>query len=426
MSEVKPPGRLNSAVAGAAKRLSRRTTLLGLVVLAVGAFLGYIAWTSINGVPFQDRYKLNAVISRDSPIVKKGDAVRIAGRLAGFIVDVVPHEGNVKLTMELRPAFAPVGEDAHANVRVRSLVYLTYLEILPGDISEPLEEGDTIPLENTGSGTDLLEVVQLFDEEARNALRRATYNAGIGLAGRGTELNAALADIRATFRDGVSELEAVTSTPGAIEGIVSGAARTFRGALGERSDDVAGLITSGAAVVGTVAGRDTELARTIELLAPVEEEFLATAPFADPLLDESAALARELDPALAQLADALPAVNGVLMLGDVLRNQTARLTAAIDPVLAAAAPILAALQPTVASLGPLVRPLNVLTSTLGPYARDIRRTGLGFQRGTQKNYPEGATAGGNPALRFSPVLTCHNNRDPYPEPGEPLGHSQAC
>ena len=30
------------------------------------------------------------------------------------------------------------------------------------------------------------------------------------------------------------------------------------------------------------------------------------------------------------------------------------------------------------------------------------------------------------ALRFAPILTCHKARDPYPEPGETLEHSQRC
>lgn len=426
MSEVRAPGRLNRTLAGAARRLGERTTLLGLIVLAVGLFLGYIAWISINGVPFQDRYRFAAVIPHDSPIVKEGDAVRIAGRLAGFVVEVEPHRDDVRVEMEIEPGFAPIGSDARANVRVRSLVYLTYVEVLPGDRSQPLPEGGTIPLARTGSGVDLLEVVQLFDEEARDALRRTTYNTGVGLAGRGDELNAALRDLPATTRDLTAQLEAATATPGALARGIAGLARVVRGARGLRADDVAAGIASGSALFATVAGRATELGRAVELLRPVADELLATAPHADAVLADAAALSRELEPAVAELAAALPDVNRTLAMGDFLRIQTARLTAQIDPVLVKAAPILRALRLTVASLGPLSRPLDLLVDTLDPYQRDIRLTGIGLRRTMTKRFPEGATAPNNPALRFSPVLTCHNNRVPYPEPGEPAGHSAPC
>ena len=161
-----------------ADKLANRPLLLGCVVAAVGALFAWVAWSSVNGVPFQDRYKIEVVVPSDSPILKEGDAVRVAGRLAGFITGVEPYEDNVKLTVEMRPAFAPIGSDARANVKVRSIVYLTYLEIFPGNVDDPMPEGGTIPLERSGSGVDLLEVAQIFDERSREALKGAISAAG--------------------------------------------------------------------------------------------------------------------------------------------------------------------------------------------------------------------------------------------------------
>ena len=97
----------------------------------------------------------------------------------------------------MRPAFAPIGNDARANVKVRSIVYLTYLEIFPGNIDDPMPEGGTIPLERSGSGVDLLEVAQIFDERSREALKGAISAAGTGVAGRGEDINAGIADLGA-------------------------------------------------------------------------------------------------------------------------------------------------------------------------------------------------------------------------------------
>lgn len=424
-AHVKPPGRFQRAISGGARRLERRRTLLGLIVAAIGMALAYIAWISVNGVPFQDRYELNAVVPASSPIVKEGDAVRIAGRLAGLITDVEPHEGNVLVRMELEPGYAPVGRDARTNVRVKSLVYLTYLEIFPGDLSDPMPEGGTIPVGRSGSGVDLLEVVELFDRKARETLSNAVYDSGLGVAGRGEELNVALADLAPATEDLRSQLEAATSTPGAIRRTLRGAAGVTAGLEGEVPGDFAGLITGGSVVIEAVAGQSAPLGEAIDLLRPVEDGLIATAPAARRLLAEVTDLSHVLEPAVADLQRALPDVVRVLALGDVFRRQTARLTSVMNPVLTEATPVMRALYPTVASIEPLLESLNTMVERVSPYADDIRASSQGLISATRTRYP-GGTAPDTSALRFAPIFTCHKPRDPYPGPGETRTHSQSC
>jgi ABC-type transporter Mla subunit MlaD len=423
---MKPPGRVSRAVRGAVRRFEGRELLLGCVVAAVGLAMAWVAWESVNGVPLQNRYEVKVEVPASSPILKPGDAVRIAGRYAGFVDDVEPADGNVLVTAQLRPEFAPVGNDARANVKVKSIVYLTYLELIPGSVDDPTPEGGTIPVERTDSGVDLLEVVQLFDERARSALSDAVTSAGVGVAGRGEAINAAIADHEAAAADLTSQTRALTARPGALARLLAGAARLARGLRADRPDDVAALLRSGSTAVGALAARQVELGDTIELLRPAEDELLRTAPLADPLLADAERTVRALEPATRELAGALPEVNELLALGDEIRVDTARLTAAINPVLAAAAPVLRDLRPTVASIEPLLGPLRTLIRVVEPYTEDIRRAGLGIISATDNSIPVGATAAGNPALRFTPILTCHEARDPYPDPGETMGHSKPC
>src|SRR5215218_867907 len=113
---VRKPGSTASAVRRSAQRIAGHRVLLGLVVAAIGIALGVVAWQSVNGVPFQDRYRIVAEIGADSPILKEGDSVRVAGRFAGLITSVEPDDGAVRVTAELRPEFAPIGNDARARV----------------------------------------------------------------------------------------------------------------------------------------------------------------------------------------------------------------------------------------------------------------------------------------------------------------------
>ena len=425
-AKMRAPGRISRGVRGLVRRFEGRELLLGIVVGIVGAIMGFVAWQSVNGVPFQDRYEVKVEIPADAPIIKDGDAVRIAGRLAGFVTEVEPHRSNVLATVELRPEFAPLGQDARANVKVRSIVYLTYLELFPGNVDDPMEEGGTIPLARTGSGVDLLEVAQVFDAKARAALQDATTSAGTGLAGRGEDVNVGLADLRAALPELASQLEAVVSEPDAIARTIAGGARVSRGLASPGPDELARGIVAGSGVAGALATEAEALGEALDLLRPFEDQLLETAPLADPLLDDAAAAARELVPAARTLADALPEVNEVLARGEEIRTETIRLTNAINPVLAAAAPVLRDLRPTVASIKPLLGPLNRLVDTVAPYADDIRRAGIGLVSATSTKYAAGPTAGGAVALRFAPVLTCARARDPYPEPGETRTHSQRC
>lgn len=425
-AKARKPGRTSTAIRHATQRLARHKLLLGVIVAAIGAALAVVAWESVNGVPFQNRYKVEVEVPADSPILKEGDSVRVAGRFAGLITDVSPDNGHVRVTAELRPEFAPIGNDATASVRVRSVVYLTYLQISPGNVNDPMPEGGTIPLARTGSGVDLLEVVQLFDHRTRDALARTVTTAGTGVAGRGADLNTAFADLGAAAPDLTSQVQAVVAQPGAVATLISGAARTASGLRGVRPDDVGELIGSGAAVVAAVAAHPAELGQAIDLLRPFEDEFIATAPVATKTLRLADQTAAALQPATTALAKALPQINRVLGLGDEIRTETGRLTAAINPVLAAAAPVIAGLQPTVASINPLLGPLGKLTSTVKPYSGDIARAGRGLVAATSTPVDAGQTAAGSIALRFAPILTCHKARDPYPKPGETLEHSQRC
>jgi phospholipid/cholesterol/gamma-HCH transport system substrate-binding protein len=415
---VRPPGRLSQAISHATRRLEGHTLALGFAVAAVGAVLGYIAWSSVNGVPFQDRYTLRAMIPEGSPIVAKGDAVRIAGQLAGLVTEVDPEDGATEVEMELRPQFAPVGRDAEAIVRVKSIVYLTYVEIRPGDTDDPMPEGDAIPVAQSGSNVDLLEVVELFDRKARETLQASIYNAGIGLSGRGVALNTSFHDLEAVTEEGTSQLQAIVRDPEAIGEALRGAGATFRGLTGARPDDVGALVASGSETLVTVARRSAELGEAIELLRPVNDELLATAPLIDPLLEDAGELSATLTPVLDELERGLPELNAALAAGDELRAETVRITAAIRPVIRAAAPVIAALEPTVASIDPLLEPLRRISAVVPDYAKDVGRGARGLISATSTRFPQGQTAPGNPALRFAPVFTPHTCREPYPEPGE--------
>jgi ABC-type transporter Mla subunit MlaD len=411
--------RLSAGVARFTSRLDSHRTLLGIIVLGIGAFLGYVAFISTTGPPFQPKYELKVNLPSDAPVVREGQAVRVGGKLAGLISDVEPdrEEGGTTVTANItKTEFRPMPEDTEAYVRVHSIVYETYLELLPGGSATDLEHGDSIG-SPAASGTDLLEVVQLFDAEARESLRKTTVNAGYGVAGRGDEVNAALADLDGMARRLEPQIEAVTRDEGALADAIEGASNTSDGLRGESPDDVEALIESGNATVGTVAGREAELRRTLQLLRPFEDQFLETAPLADPLLNDAEKLAVELRPTFETVSDRLPALAELLGMGDTLREEIVALTEVVDPTLVAARPVIYGLFPTMTALGPLNEDLKNLKATVEPYQREIRQAGKRLANATSHVFDKGL-APGTPAGRVVPVLTPHSCTNPIPDPGE--------
>ena len=425
-SRLKPPGPFARTVRRGGARLQAHPLRAGLVVAIIGAGLGWLAWASTNGVPLQTRYELNAIVPSSAPIVKPGDAVRISGRLAGIVTGVAPHDGARDVSMSLSPGYAPVGRDARVRVTVKSIVYLTYVAIEPGDLNDPMPAGGTVPLRHSGSGVGILQVVQLFDKQAQRALQKTSVNAGFGLAGRGPEVNAALHDLPPIVRNGTPELRALTATHGAIASSLEGADRIVRGLAGRRSDDPRALLRSGAAVTGAVGAKSEQVGRSVDELPRFERAALRAAPLANPVLRDATELSRTLRPELQTLADALPALDRGLALGGTLRRQTERLTGALQPVIRAATPVMSALEPTVASTGPLLAALGKLVGTMTPYRRDFVRAGRGIVAATTERFNAGQTAPNNPALRFAPILTCAKARDPYPRPNTTRRHSKSC
>lgn len=415
---------------------------LGIAVLALGAFLAYTAFQATTGPPFLPKYRLTVKVPDDAPPVRKGQAVRVGGSLAGLINEVRPDTANHRTLVEVnisKTNFRPLPVDTTAFVRVHSIVYETYLGLQPGTSEKDLSDGDTLPAA-AQSGTDLLEVVQLFDRQARADLSKTLVNVGFGAAGRGVELNGALRDLPATSRYLSEQLAALTKTPGALRSLIAGAARTSRGLRGERDGDVAGVVGSAARTFGAIDRRRDRLGQAIELLRPFEDQVQATGIVAEPALGEVARSAVALGPLVRNLNAQLPGLNRLARLGPQLRDGFAGLlgggaggsaggggggsvglgtgsTGVADEVLVAARPVVAGLFPIQTAVAPLNRLLEQLLANIQPYLSEITDAGRRLQSATSARHPGGRRPNA-PVLRVVPVLTPHPCANPKPDPGE--------
>lgn len=416
--------RVRQPLVRGARRLEGRTVILGIIVLAVGGFFAYVSVIAVNGVPFQDRYRVAAELPGDVPPLKVSDEVRIAGTRAGTVTGVEPKPDGVIAQLDLDPAFAPLHRDATIDVRVKLTTSLVYLNVDPGSGPE-LPEGGLIPAEQVVLSSTLPQAVETFDRQTRDAFGRAVAVTGFGLDGRGGDLHVALQDLRAVAEDGTPMIESLTPRRGELSGLIEGTRRTLRGLGGSEPGDLAEMLPPTRQTLDALDARRETLGRSVDRLRPVEDQSLATFDVADPLLRDLSGAVRELEPGARALRAALPDANHLMAQGDEVRSETARFTAAADPALRAAGPALASLLEPIQTVQPLGESLAPAIRTLRRSVDDIAAFGEGLVDTTTRDY-QGGQASGLPAWRFSTVFTCHDERNPFPQPGTADKDAKKC
>ena len=400
-----------------------RRRSLGALVLATAAAAVWISVRSIDGVPFSGSYTLEAVVPADAPILRPGDEVRIGGERAGQVQGVSLEPAGRTVSMDIDAG--SIGRDARAAVHLRGLAGAVYVDVDPGHFSSnPAPSGWTIPRSRTSSGTQLSDVVASFGSRSRAALQRTLTTYGLGMAGRGSDLNGALADLPPTLSQGRPLLEALVRSPGELTGAVAGFDDVMRGLGGGSGDELAGLITAARQTFEATGRERTALAAGITAAPGALSEARRTLPRVDPLLENVRKAGVSLAPAARRLADDLPSINALLArTGDV--DRLATIARAAEPVLRPAGPALERLAPASETLGPLARALEPLAAYVSRYPQDVFAGPHGFETWGGFHYDEGQ-ATGHRAVRFTPIFTCPGGRDPYPAPGQVGEDRKAC
>src|SRR5215212_4929501 len=151
--------------------IGRFAAMVGFT-LSVAALLMFL-WVSFGGtLPLRAQsYRFKAESPEASLLVKEAD-VRMAGVNIGKVKqkELGPGGRSTLVTMELNHHFAPIGKDAHAILRQKSLLGETYVEITPGTRDAPrLADGGTLASSQVDNSVQLDEVFRVFDPETRRA-----------------------------------------------------------------------------------------------------------------------------------------------------------------------------------------------------------------------------------------------------------------
>jgi len=168
--------------------------LIFIVVTTVATSLLVI---TIGNISFADEKEYKAVFS-DATGVVDGDDVRIAGVAVGSVQGVEIHDTDKALVTFTVDSDTQLTESTQAAVRYRNLVGQRYIDLSQGvGGGGILEEGDTIPLEQTQPALDLTVLFNgfkpLFEALSPADVNRLAYEIITVFQGEGGTLESLLA-----------------------------------------------------------------------------------------------------------------------------------------------------------------------------------------------------------------------------------------
>lgn len=271
----------------------RRAPVLVVVVVACAAVVA-----AASGDGAESAYRVDAEFDRLSGLVTDQD-VRVAGAKVGKIVEIgLTGERNALIGMEVEPGFAPFRADARCTIRQDSLLGEKFVQCDPGtpDAPELRARGDgapTVPVARTEVPVDIDLILGLSRLPYRERLRILLTELGVGLAGRGAELNAAIRRANPALREANEVLRTVGRDRDGIRRLVEGTNEAL-GELARRGGRVQSLVERADRATSAAASRRDELDESIRRLPELLAEL-------EPSADRLAALAREGTPALRDL-----------------------------------------------------------------------------------------------------------------------------
>ena len=217
-----------------------RATGIKLAIFTVFTILITFALASIIGKlsPFDDTYQVKAVFT-DATGILNGDPVKIAGVDVGKVVSFEVKEGQAIITMELSRA-TELPDNVTAEIKFRNLLGQRILNLLEPDSpsSTALEEGDTIPVENTHPALDLSVVfnnlrplIQSTDPEEINLVSRAILEVFEGREGDVAKILGNLGEVTAELADKDQRLARLVTNLDELTEVLNGQSRNVRTGL---------------------------------------------------------------------------------------------------------------------------------------------------------------------------------------------------
>jgi phospholipid/cholesterol/gamma-HCH transport system substrate-binding protein len=215
-----------------------------------------------------DKYNVKATFQTAGQLVN-GNEVQVGGKPVGKVTSIeLTDNGHAEVEMEVDSEFEPLHEGTHAVIRVGSLSGIAgrYVSITPGpnDASE-IEDGGTIDADNTTTPVDLDQLFNTLDPETRKGLQQIVQGGATQYDGKAAEANEAAKYFNPALSTSSRLVNELIRDDKRFEGFVVDTA-TVVGAIAERRDDLADLVSNANATARAIGDENVALARALGLL----------------------------------------------------------------------------------------------------------------------------------------------------------------
>jgi phospholipid/cholesterol/gamma-HCH transport system substrate-binding protein len=254
------------------KHLGDFVALLVLFLISIGVS-GYIIANqdARPRIPFVESkaFTLKAAFSDAQAVTPgQGQSVRVAGVQVGKITQVKLENGVAIVTMELDQKWKKkldVKQDATALLRPRTGLKDMFIELDPGGTGRSLQDGDTIPVENTAPDVDPDETLSALDTDTRRYLQLLINSAGKGLNGHGNDLNLTFKALAPTYRDLARVSTAIASRRVQLKRLIHNYGQ-LTNTLADTDGSIRRLVNSSDAVFRAFASEDQNISLAVSKL----------------------------------------------------------------------------------------------------------------------------------------------------------------
>lgn len=405
--------------------------LIGAVTVLVTVVAVFLSYNANSGLPFVPTYDIRVLVP-DAANILRGNDVRIGGKRVGHVAAIRPVEGEggqpiAELTLKLEKRVEPLRDDTRVLVRPRSTLGLKYLELTPGKRGKPVPFGGRLGIERSAPVVELEDVFNAFDEGTRRGFQGTLDGAGIAFAGRGADLNAAIAEGPALIRRFERVTRALRARRTGLRGFLRGS-DAFTGELAARADALGPLVEYSATTAEAFARSADGIDQTLERLPATQDDATRTLAAARPVLRDTARLARAIRPGTAVLDTAGAELHRALDTGIPVLRRTTALAGRLEETLAALED-LAADKRTRKALDRLNQTADSAKPTLDYLApAQLRCNYLGlWTRNVPSTISEGDANGtwfrtlvvlGVPEMLPAPAPAGNLHANPYPHTGQ--------
>ena len=273
-------------------------------MIAVAALVTAVALIALAMFGDGETYKVKAVFQNAGQLVP-GAQVRVGGTPIGTITDIeLDDSSQAVVSMEINEELAPLHTGTQATIRSTSLSAIAnrYVSIQPGpNNAEEIDDGGRIEADDTTAPVDLDVLFNTLDADTREGLRNFVRGQADWYAGRSQEAAESTKYVAPFFVSTTDLTRELALDDALLSRFVKDTSATM-GAIAERRDDLAGLVTNTSTTADAIADENVALARALELLPGTLRKANTTFVNLRSTLDDLDVLVNESKPATRELA----------------------------------------------------------------------------------------------------------------------------